>query len=678
MSITSGYDGTQDTLNFTPQNGISILSNTGGVLTLTGLASVADYQAALRSVTYTNSSDNPSASRTVTFAASDGIAPPSTATRNISITAVNDPPTNTVPGVQSVGTSKTHVFNSTNGNLISIADVDGGASTEQVTLSVTSGTFSLSTIAGLSFSFSDSNGTGAGTGTNNTTATFRGTIAAINTALNGLTYTAPATAQAVTLTLATDDLGNTGTGGALTATSTVAINVTAPDPLVIQQLMWNPPGTDVPVQYVEIRAIPGLNGSSYSGGVYTIPAGTYLEAIEGDGGPGPNPGSVNDIFDLGGFQTGSDGVLILLQYENYYDAPGFYNVVDPNANVITETAALGFGNTTVGEASQSNHSAANFATGGNIEDPSASWFLYQTSVPPTINDDIDANNNGQPSGPIWSNWVVDDSIGVLDSSADVVDYSYAATTFVDTHGTGQVLPGTTEIPINFTAGFVSRTNNTNGTGATDWLAANTTGTNPPISGQPVQFSLDPLQVSLSGYDDLPLDTWNSNTQTAGVTLGNFGNTYVTPVIDINGATTDRRNFRATFNQGGGAVNIGNSGGLVVTNYSNPSENLTSATVTISNLLDGTSESLSATTTGTPITAGYNSGSGTLTLSGSASLAQYQQVLRTIMYNDTASTPNLTPRTDHVHRDRWNLYQRSVDNDRRHVWQHAAGRADQRT
>ena len=133
-------------------------------------------------MTYTNGSENPSASRTVTFAVSDGIASPTTATRNIAITAVNDAPTVTVPTVQSVATGKTHVFNAANGDLLSIADVDAGSSVVQATVSVTSGTFSLNGIAGLSFSFSDANGTGAGTGTNDSLATFRGTVAAINTA----------------------------------------------------------------------------------------------------------------------------------------------------------------------------------------------------------------------------------------------------------------------------------------------------------------------------------------------------------------------------------------------------------------------------------------------------------------------------------------------------------------
>ena len=52
----------------------------------------------------------------------------------------------------------------------------------------------LSTTSGLNFSFSDSYGTGAGSGY--TTMTFRGTIAIINSALNGLTMCRPPTTMA--------------------------------------------------------------------------------------------------------------------------------------------------------------------------------------------------------------------------------------------------------------------------------------------------------------------------------------------------------------------------------------------------------------------------------------------------------------------------------------------------
>ncbi|MDZ8136922.1 MAG: cadherin-like domain-containing protein [Nostoc sp. DedQUE04] len=94
VSITSGFISSQDTLAFTNQNGITgSYNNSTGVLTLTGSSSVVNYQTALRSVTYTNTSDNPSlTSRTISFIVNDENVSSKTLTRDINITAVNDAP----------------------------------------------------------------------------------------------------------------------------------------------------------------------------------------------------------------------------------------------------------------------------------------------------------------------------------------------------------------------------------------------------------------------------------------------------------------------------------------------------------------------------------------------------------------------------------------------------------
>ncbi|MCE6981523.1 type I secretion C-terminal target domain-containing protein, partial [Pseudomonas frederiksbergensis] len=98
VSITGNFAAGQDVLAFTNQNGITGSYNAGtGVLTLTGAATVAQYQAALRSVTYFNSSDNPTtAARTISFQVDDGAAAnhaSNVATTTITVAAVNDAPT---------------------------------------------------------------------------------------------------------------------------------------------------------------------------------------------------------------------------------------------------------------------------------------------------------------------------------------------------------------------------------------------------------------------------------------------------------------------------------------------------------------------------------------------------------------------------------------------------------
>jgi hypothetical protein len=143
----------------------------------------------------------------------DGLAPPCAA-----VASVNQAPVNTVPGAQSVVQNSQLVFSSANGNAISIADPDAGSAPMQETLTATNGTLTLSGTAGLSFT--------AGTGTGNSTMTFTGTIAAINAALNGLTYQPNSNYNGpASVTVNTNDQGFLGSGGAKSDVDVVAITV---------------------------------------------------------------------------------------------------------------------------------------------------------------------------------------------------------------------------------------------------------------------------------------------------------------------------------------------------------------------------------------------------------------------------------------------------------------------
>ncbi|HAZ47375.1 MAG TPA: hypothetical protein DCZ55_23695 [Cyanobacteria bacterium UBA11371] len=110
-----------------------------------------------------------------------------------------------------------------------------------------------------------------------------------------------------------------------------------------------------------------------------------------------------------------------------------------------------------------------------------------------------------------------------------------------------------------------------------------------------------------------------------------------PILDLNGAGAGI-NYNTTFTRGGGAVAIVDSNNLSLTD---DGTNINSATVRITNLQNGASEVLSAVTTNTNITASYNNG--ILTLTGSDTVANYQTVLRSIAYNNTATIPNTTAR-----------------------------------
>ena len=113
-----------------------------------------------------------------------------------------------------------------------------------------------------------------------------------------------------------------------------------------------------------------------------------------------------------------------------------------------------------------------------------------------------------------------------------------------------------------------------------------------------------------------------------------------PVLDLNGGASGI-DYSETFIRGGGEVAIVDSANLAVTD---DGANLTGATVTITNLQDGANEVLTSDISGTSISSSYNSATGVLTLSGSDSLANYQQVLRTVKYDNTFVTPNTIART----------------------------------
>lgn len=140
---------------------------------------------------------------------------------NVTVAGVNDAPVNAVPAadqVTSVQVAK--VFSSASTSTISIADIDAGTAPVRVRLAVTDGTVTLGATTGLTFT--------AGDGTADATTTFTGTLADINAALDGTSVT-PAVdfTGAMELTVTTNDLGNTGSGGARADVDVVSITVRA-------------------------------------------------------------------------------------------------------------------------------------------------------------------------------------------------------------------------------------------------------------------------------------------------------------------------------------------------------------------------------------------------------------------------------------------------------------------
>src|SRR5207253_3107403 len=139
---------------------------------------------------------------------------------NITVNAVNDAPVNSVPAAQTINEDNVLTLSSGGGNAISISDVDAGSSSVRVQLLASNGTLTLSGTTGLSFTVGD--------GTADSTMTFTGTMSAINTALDGMTFTSTANFNGTgSVQIATNDQGNTGSGGSLSDTDVVSVTVNA-------------------------------------------------------------------------------------------------------------------------------------------------------------------------------------------------------------------------------------------------------------------------------------------------------------------------------------------------------------------------------------------------------------------------------------------------------------------
>src|SRR5262249_3642845 len=152
-------------------------ANGSGTVTVVG--TLASLNAALDGLQYLPSLDY-NGTDTLTIAADDlgntGVGGPLTDTRTVglTITAVNDAPVLTAPGPPTTAEDTALVFATASGNALSLADVDAGAGTERLTLTVTNGTLTLGSTAGLGFS-------AGGNGTASMTVT--GTLANLNAAL---------------------------------------------------------------------------------------------------------------------------------------------------------------------------------------------------------------------------------------------------------------------------------------------------------------------------------------------------------------------------------------------------------------------------------------------------------------------------------------------------------------
>lgn len=161
--------------------------------------------------------------------ANGGVDTSTPQTFTITVTPVNDAPViNLQSPLVQANIQLPLVFSPGHFNSIGISDVDAGTDPIRVTLTVTEGTLTLPSTAGLTFVTGD--------GADDATMTFKGVTSTINSRLSGLTFKANNGAVGIAdLQIVADDEGHNGAGGAKTGTGKVTIFLNSEGPVLLTE-----------------------------------------------------------------------------------------------------------------------------------------------------------------------------------------------------------------------------------------------------------------------------------------------------------------------------------------------------------------------------------------------------------------------------------------------------------
>jgi hypothetical protein len=634
VAITNNFVSGEDVIAFTNQNGITgSLNGAGDTLTLTGTATVANYQAALRSVTYRDTSANPDTStRTVSFQATDTSAADSNiATRDVTVTASDTPPT----VVNSAG-SMTYTENDPATAIdtgVTVSDPDSAiltGATVQITGNLASAQDVLSYVqpGGVSVTanpYDPSTGTLTLTG-NDTVADYQAALAAVayaNTSDN------PSTA-ARTVTFTARDAGGFGPSG------THGITITAVDDPPVAVDDSPTVNEDSGANTISVLA----NDTDPDGGAKTITATTQpangTVSITG-GGTGltyaPNANYCNDppataldtfTYTLNASADPAQTATVSVDVTCVDDPP---TAVNDSANfteddpataipVLSNDTDIDGGPKTITATTQPANGTVSITGGGTgltyapnanyCNDPPATaldTFSY------TLNSSTDAAQTATVSVDVTC---VDDPPVAVGDSATVTEDSGASAIDVlandtDVDGGAKTISGVTQ-PSNGTVAITG-----GGTGLT--YAPNADYCNDPPATTPDTFtytlnaSADPAQTATVSVDV----TCEPDPPVVTASAGNTAYTEQAAAVPVDPSIT-------------------------VTDPDTPPDEVSSAVVSLPTF--DTSDVLGFSNVGN-ITGSYNSAFGTVTFTGTDTIANYQQALRDVTYANTSDNPPAT-------------------------------------
>jgi hypothetical protein len=630
-----------------------------GVLSLSGTASKADYQAALQSVKFRSTNDNPATSKTIEFKANDGDLDSNAATKDLTVTRVNDAPSVTTSGGNASFTEDSPATQVDPG--ITVADPDS----DQIQGATATITSNYTSADGDTLGFTDQNGiTGNfNSGTGVLTLSGNASKADYQTALGSITFS---------------NTSNTPS----TATRTVSFKVTD----------TSSADSNTATRDVDVAAHDDAPTATDQSGLSTNEDTSLPVTLSGTDPEGDSLTFTHDASSAqGGTITGSGSSVTYAPAANYCGPDSFnFQADDGNGGTDTGTVSITVAcvndapvvTTSGGQASFTEDSAATQVDPGitvsDVDDTNIEGAVVSitSNFSSSDGDTLGFTNQNGISGSYNS------STGVLTLSGTASKANYqlalASITFSNTSNTPSTATRTVSFKVN--DGDVDSNTATRNVGVT---AHNDAPTATDQSGLSTNEDTS-LPITLSGTDpegDSLTFTHDSSSAFGGTITGsgssvtyapaanycgpdsfNFtvddgnggtdtGTVSITvtcvndaPVVDLNGSGTAGFDTTAAFTEDSPAVSVAPN-----TDLSDVDDtNLESATITLTNHPDGASESLAVTTAGTSITAGsYNSSTGVLTLSGHDTKAHYQQVIRSLKYDNSSNTPDTSDRVVNV-------------------------------
>ncbi|MDJ1165207.1 DUF4347 domain-containing protein [Burkholderia gladioli pv. gladioli] len=619
-----------DMLNFVAQNGISSVYNTStGTLTLStgsGTATIAQWQAALESVTFSSSLTSPNLStttRTVSFSFNDGTFVSNIATRNVTITAVDQSPVLSEGGATSTSYLAGSAAAAVDAN-IHVSDADN-ASLAAATVTISSGF-----VSGDSLGFVNNNATLYGdiqasyNPSSHALSLFSGsgtaTVAQWQAALDAVTFASSSGTTSGTRDITFSVSDGTKTSGALHH----SVVVTA--------------GPTVTTDGGSAAFISGDNTAS-------TPVVVDAGIVVSDGVSSTLASATVQI--TGNFQVNHDQLLFTNNPATMGDISASYNT---STGLLTLTSASGTASLAEWQAalravtftsdlvvpSNATRTVSFRINDGTLVSPAANRSVSVTAVDQTpiiggggTTVNFTAGDNTASTPVVIDNTitVADADGGPLHTATVTISSNLQPTDVLAFNNNNSALYG--DIQATYSNGVLTLSSSSATATLAQWQAAlravtyTSTAITPSNLSRTVTFGISDgtkssgtvsATVNVADTDQTPLISGSSGT----VTLTQGDNTNSTPV------TVDS--------------------GIVVSDLDNGT--LASATITIGNFQDPSDVLLFI---GNPSTMGNINGSysnGVLTLSSagnSATVAQWQAALRSIQFQNFSSVPTTTPR-----------------------------------